>query len=161
MPTVFPLNVKIGQIEGIISLVRDNDDSISLQKLSDEAMQEADELFNVISACKILKLLRIKKGKVEISKKISDLSNKGIVDFAESAIKRVQPFRMIIKTLKSKKTISTPELFNMLTQKGYISYKANMIGMNSFKKDLLNTGIRLHILAYDHYNDLWHLVDDP
>ena len=157
MPTVFPLNVRISQIEGVISLVRDNDNSISMQKLSDEAMQEADDMFNIISACRMLKILKTKKGKIEISAKISGLGDKDIVDYTTQQIKKLQPFKFIIKNLKSR-GMSTPELFELLTKKGYISYRDNMMGLNSFKKDLLNTGIRLHVLSYDHYNDLWNLT---
>lgn len=107
MPTVFPLNVRISQIEGVISLVRDNDNSISMQKLSDEAMQEADDMFNIISACRMLKILKTKKGKIEISAKISGLGDKDIVDYTTQQIKKLQPFKFIIKTLKSR-GMSTP-----------------------------------------------------
>lgn len=44
MKGLFPLNIKIGQIQGVISILKEYNGQISLQELSDEALEQADDL---------------------------------------------------------------------------------------------------------------------
>ena len=86
------------------------------------------------------------KSQHEISVKIRD------------RITRIEPFSQIKRNIKKMNGISTTELFHSLIDKGLINYRDNMLGIESFKKDLLITGLRLGILSYDHENDVWKLA---
>ncbi|WP_291490434.1 AAA-associated domain-containing protein [Desulfurella sp.] len=72
MKGIFPLNIKIGQIHGVISILKEHDGEISLQKLSDEALEQADDLINILEACKLLGFIKINKGKIKLNKKLEE-----------------------------------------------------------------------------------------
>ena len=58
MKGLFPLNIKIGQIQGIISILKEYNGEISLQKLSDEVLEQADDLVNILQIVFVKLLLR-------------------------------------------------------------------------------------------------------
>ncbi len=155
MKKVFPLNIKIGQILGIISILNDNGGSISLQELSDESFLQADDLVNIIDACKILGLLSVKGEKIKLKRKLAKRNQHEITALISEKIVKIEPFSRIIKDIKFNGKISTTELFHDLVNKGLINYRDNILGIEEFKKNLLVIGIRLKILSYNHEEDIW------
>ena len=100
MKKVFPLNIKIGQILGIISILNDNGGSISLQELSDESFLQADDLVNIIDACKILGLLSVKGEKIKLKRKLAKRNQHEITALISEKIVKIEPFSRIIKDIK-------------------------------------------------------------
>ncbi len=158
MKDLFPLNVKIGQIQGIISVLKEHDGEISLQMLSNEVLEEIDDLMNVIEACKVLGFIKTRDGKIRLK---SDLGHKNMHEIEDAIKKRIikkQPFFKILEEVKKSGGVSTTELFYILIKKGFINYRDNLSGIKNFKKDLSILGIRLNLLRYDSKNDIWRAV---
>ncbi len=158
MKRIFPINMKIGQIQGIISILKEFDGSMSLQELSDESFLQVDDIVNILEACKTLGILKVKKQYITLDKKLINKSQHEISVKIRDRITRIEPFSQIKRNIKKMNGISTTELFHSLIDKGLINYRDNMLGIESFKKDLLITGLRLGILSYDHENDIWKLA---
>ncbi|MEM0143356.1 MAG: hypothetical protein QXL94_05340 [Candidatus Parvarchaeum sp.] len=68
MKKIFPINTKLGQIQGIISILKEHDGKISLQDLSNESFLQVDDIVNIIDACKILGFLKTEKEEVKLNK---------------------------------------------------------------------------------------------
>lgn len=158
MREIFPLNIKIGQIQGVISILKEHGGEISLQEISDEALQEATDIVNVIQACKMLGFVKIKGENIKLSR---NLKKRGLHDInAEMSKKLVkkEPFSQIIREIRKTRDITTTELFHSLVSKGLINYRDNLSGIKMFKKDLLILGLRLNIIEYDHDTDVWKIA---
>ncbi|MCL4397133.1 AAA-associated domain-containing protein [Candidatus Parvarchaeota archaeon] len=158
MKGLFPLSIKIGQIQGVISILKEYDGKISLQELSDEALEQADDLVNVLQACKLLGFIKIDKGEIKLNKKLEKRNFHEINTEIRKNLLKMEPFLEITKAIRKNKRITTTELFQDLIKKGVIPYRNNLSGIAAFKKDLLIIGIRLEILAYDHENDIWKIA---
>jgi hypothetical protein len=158
MKGLFPLNIKIGQIQGIISILKEYDGQISLQELSDEALQRADDLVNVLEACKLLGFVKIDKGEIKLNKNLENKNSHEINAEMKKKLLKIEPFTQITKEIRRTGKMTTTELFHSLINKGVIPYRDNMSGIAAFKKDLLIIGLRLGILAYDHENDVWKIA---
>ena len=155
MKGLFPLNIKIGQIQGVISILKEYNGQISLQELSNEALEQADDLINVLQACKLLGFIKINNGKIKLNKKLENKNSHEINLEIKNNLLNIEPFLEIKKLIRKNKRITTTELFQDLIKKGVITYRNNLSGIGAFKRDLLVIGIRLEILAYDHKNDIW------
>ena len=157
MEKPFPLNTKIGQIQGLISLLKEHGDELSLEELSDESFQQIDDLVNILDACRILGFIKIQKNMIVLNKTLEKRNSHEINHEISRKISGMEPFSIIIKEIRKNKGISTTELFHILINRGLISYRNNMAGIEAFKRDLLVIGIRLNLISYDHENDVWHL----
>ncbi|MCL4362135.1 MAG: AAA-associated domain-containing protein [Candidatus Parvarchaeota archaeon] len=157
MKGLFPLNIKIGQIQGVISILKEYNGEISLQKLSDEALEQADDLVNILQACKLLGFIKINKGKIKLNKKLEEKNFHEINAEIKKNLLKMEPFIEITKAIRKNNNITTTELFQDLIRKGVITYRDNLSGIEAFKRDLLVIGIRLEILTYDHENDIWKI----
>ncbi|MCL4376724.1 AAA-associated domain-containing protein [Candidatus Parvarchaeota archaeon] len=157
MKGLFPLNIKIGQIQGVISILKEYNGQISLQELSDEALEQADDLVNVLQACKLLGFIKINNGNIKLNKKIEDKNSHEINLEIKRNLLKIEPFLEIKRVIRKNKKITTTELFQDLIKKGVITYRNNLSGIEAFKRDLLVIGIRLEILAYEHENDIWKI----
>lgn len=157
MKGLFPLNIKIGQIQGVISILKEYNGQISLQELSDEALEQADDLVNVLQACKLLGFIKINNGNIKLNKKIEDKNSHEINLEIKRNLLKIEPFLEIKRVIRKNNKITTTELFQDLIKKGVITYRNNLSGIEAFKRDLLVIGIRLEILAYEHENDIWKI----
>ncbi len=157
MKGLFPLNIKIGQIQGIISILKEYNGEISLQKLSDEVLEQADDLVNILQACKLLGFVKINKGEIRLNKKLEEKNFHEINAEIKKSLLKMEPFIEIIKVIRKNNKITTTELFQDLIKKGVITYRDNLSGIEAFKRDLLVISIRLEILVYDHENDIWKI----
>lgn len=151
------MNIKIGQIQGVISILKEYNGQISLQELSDEALEQADDLVNVLHACKLLGFIKISNGKIKLNKKIENKNFHEINLEIKKNLMKIEPFLEIKKIIIKNRNITTTELFQDLIKKGVITYRNNLAGIEAFKRDLLIIGIRLEILTYDHENDIWKI----
>ncbi|MGC8533703.1 MAG: AAA-associated domain-containing protein [Candidatus Parvarchaeum sp.] len=158
MKGIFPINIKIGQIHGVISILKEHDGKISLQELSDEALEQADDLVDILQACKLLGFIKIDKGEIKLNMKLREKNFHEINAEIKKNLLKMEPFLEIIKTIRKNKNLTTTELFQYLIKKGVITYRDNISGIAAFKRDLLVIGIRLNILAYDHENDIWKIA---
>ncbi|MCL4372722.1 AAA-associated domain-containing protein [Candidatus Parvarchaeota archaeon] len=158
MKGLFPLNIKLGRIQGVISILKEYNGQISLQELSDEALEQVDNLVNVLQACKLLGFIKINKGEIKLSKKLENKSAHEINLEIKNNLLKIEPFLEIKKILRKNKKITTTELFQDLIKKGVITYRNNLSGIEAFKRDLLVIGIRLEILTYNHENDIWKII---
>lgn len=158
MKGLFPLNIKLGRIQGVISILKEYNGQISLQELSDEALEQVDNLVNVLQACKLLGFIKINKGEIKLSKKLENKSAHEINLEIKNNLLKIEPFLEIKKILRKNKKITTTELFQDLIKKGVITYMNNLSGIEAFKRDLLVIGIRLEILTYNHENDIWKII---
>jgi hypothetical protein len=104
MKGLFPLNIKIGQIQGIISILKEYDGKISLQKLSDEALEQADDLINVLQACKLLGFIKINKGEIKLNKKLENRNFHEINTEIKKNLLKIEPFLEITKVIRKNKS---------------------------------------------------------
>ena len=155
MKKLLSLNIKIGQMLGIVAVLKDRDGKISLQELSDESFLQVDDLINILDACKAIGIISTEKDEIKLNRKLNKKTQHELIEFISRQIRKLEPFSEIIKEIKRKKEISTTELFNELVRKGFINYRDNLSGAENFKKDLLVIGLRLKILSYNHEQDLW------
>ena len=160
MKKVFPLNIKMGQILGIISILKTYNGEISMQKLSDESFLHIDDLINILEACKLLKLIDIKEDDVKLKRILINKGQHEIILHLSKTLRNLEPFSYIIKKIKKCKEVSTTELFQELLKKGLVGYRDNISGLESFKKDLLMIGLRLKIFSYNQDKDIWTLYKE-
>ncbi len=77
----------------------------------------ADDLINILDACKILKLIKIKKEKINLDRKLLSKNQHEIAEQISKTIRGVEPFLEIIKDIRKTHGISTTELFRDLIGK--------------------------------------------
>jgi hypothetical protein len=152
---LFPLDTGVSQIRGIIEIIKDNKGSIEVSKLAEETNDEIDDLFPLIDTCVLLKLCKVKDGKVNLTKSGSNLATHNTKQIFASALNKVEPFKSTIIIIKKEKEMSTQDLSKALSKKGIMYNSDNITNTELLKNLLLKWGIRNGLFSYDYDSDMW------
>ena len=145
----FPVDIGISEVRGIIEVVKDNGNSLSISKLSEEAEEEIDKLLPLIDACEMLGLCTVENGIVKNMKNSSQIISK--------ALSGIEPFRSIKEALAGK-ALTTSALANMLKSKNIVLFADDTVNIEMLRNLLIKWGVRTKMLSYDRNEDKWSLT---
>lgn len=152
---LFPLDTGVSQIRGIIEIIKDDDNSIEISKLSEETNDEIDDLFPLIDTCVLLKLCTVKEGVVTLTKSGRNLATNNTREVFAKALRKVEPFSSAIKEIEKAKRINTTDLSKALARKGVMYNSDEITNIELLKNLLLKWGVRNRIVSYDNGSDTW------
>lgn len=155
MGNLFPSDVGVSHVRGLIRIIKENNGAISISKLAEEAEEDLDDLLPLIEACKLLGFVTIAKSKVKLTQKGEKLASAPRSIIRES-LSKVEPFKSAISAL-SEGSRTTSELFDYLIEKGVFP-KEGEHSAETLLKLLIGWGVRSKLLSYDEHNDTWILV---
>lgn len=159
MTDVFPLEVRLNDLRGILLILRDSGGSTKLSQIARDVREEMSMLFPVIEAGKMLGLFTISDGTLNLSDFIKGSNAKEIRSFVRNGLKAVEPFKTVIEHLKLAKSASTEKLFDILLEKGLATQINRKSDISDFRRQMLNILIRTEICRYDARSDEWKLFD--
>ncbi len=152
---LFPLNAGVSQIRGVIALIKSNKGSMELSKIAAHTKADIADLFPLIEACSMLKLCKVKNGKVTLTSSATALTNANRRDLFAKALASVEPFKSTLAVMAKGKRISTKELSRKLYRKGIYFNSDEITNMEILKNMLFKWGIENGLLSYDHSSDAW------
>ncbi|MGC8647559.1 MAG: AAA-associated domain-containing protein, partial [Candidatus Micrarchaeia archaeon] len=153
----FPVDVGISEVRGIIEVVKDNGNSLSISKLSEEAEEEIDKLLPLIDACEMLGLCTVENGMVKLTKTGIDLNMKNSSQIISKALSGIEPFRSIKEALAGK-ALTTSALASILKSKNIVLFADDTVNIEMLRNLLIKWGVRTKMLSYDRDEDKWSLT---
>jgi len=135
----------VGEILGLAETVYSYGGKIKISFLSDELQIEMDDLGDAIDMAELLSLAKVRRGKIYLTIYGEALSIGRIDDkkkIIREKIKKIEPFKTIIKILLERKKIPEEELFKILKS------KFTFDDSEKFKRLLLSWGGYTEIFEY-------------
>jgi len=150
----FPLNVGITELRGVIKIIKDNGNKITLSKLAEESNKDIDTLLPLLNAGRMLNLLIIKDGEVSTTESGKSLNIKNIANIIGVQLIKLEPFKTVMEELKnSDKT--TDELAAKLASSNINLGVENQAA--KLRELLIKWGVRTKLVSYDRKKDLWSI----
>ncbi len=156
MTSLFPTDVGMSHVRGIVKILKENNGRLSLSKLAEEAEEDLDDMLPLLEACSLLGLIVIIKSDAKLTEKGSRLASGPARAIIRESISNLEPFKSTIKAL-SAGSKTTTELFEYLHSKKVVSSEAGH-SAETLLKILLAWGVRSRLLSYDEENETWILV---
>ncbi len=156
MHDIFPLGAGVSKVRGIVTLIKENNGSIAISELAEEAEEDLDALLPLIDACRMLGFVKVDDSDIKLTEEGEKLSRGSPYRIIRGNLKKVEPFKTVFAAL-AKKRLTTPEILELLDSKGiYISEDSE--GKESVIKKLLRLwGVRTKLLFYNEETDKWSL----
>ena len=154
MKSLFPVSPEINQIRAVLKLIKDNNGSIGLARLSKEAHDDIDNLLPFLEASKILGFAKVSGGNIRLTALGSRLGLSNYQGIIRSRIRGVEPFKSVVSVL-SRDEMTTGELAKALEGKGISLYNDKVTNELLLRNLLIAWGVRSGLLDYDARRDLW------
>ncbi len=154
---LFPTEVGITELRGIISIIMDNGGKISLPQLSDEAEEDIDKLLPLLEAGSLLGLMKIKGASVALTEKGKGLNLENLAKILSNALAKIEPFKTAMKILKEKGPLTTRDLVRSLRKMHVKIYTDEALDIEAVRKLMLRWGVRSKMFSYDYNTDTWSL----
>jgi NitT/TauT family transport system ATP-binding protein len=154
MVKLFPLNTLVGEIRGIIEIIKDNGGKIEMSSLSRETNDDIDDLFPLLDTCTMLDLATISKGVVKLTQSGTKLASYNTRELFSQALQKAEPFKSTL-TLVSRSGLTTDQLASRLSKKGISFHSDGITNREVLKNLLLKWGVQNHLLHYDAETDIW------
>ena len=158
MVELFPSSAGITQVRGVIKIVKDNGGSMGIAELADEAEEEIDDLFPILDACKLLKLLEVKDGKVKLAYTLENADARGISKVIKSRLQDIEPFKTVLMALKIEGDSNTGRLVNALQSNNILLFDDERKSAEALRKMLVKWAVRVKLLVYEQGSDSWKLA---
>lgn len=154
--SLFPSDVGMSHVRGIVKIVKDNGGHISISKLAEESEEDVDDLLPLLEACKLLDFITISRSEVRLKPNSLKLISGQTRKVMRDGVSKIEPFKTVIKVL-SNGSKTTPELFAYLKSNGVFPEEGDH-SVETLLKLLLAWGVRTKLLSYDEEKDTWLLV---
>ncbi|MGC8651670.1 MAG: AAA-associated domain-containing protein [Candidatus Micrarchaeia archaeon] len=152
----FPVNVGISEVRGIVELVKENGNSLSLSKLAKEAKEEVDKLLPLLDAAEMLQLCTVENGIVELTALGASLNPRNVTQVLGKALSGLDPFKTVFAVL-SQGPRNSSELAAALKSRNITLYADDITNIELLRGLLLKWGLRLKLVSYSRSNDVWSL----
>jgi hypothetical protein len=153
-PDTFPLEIKLGDLKGIISILKENEGSAPLSKLAEDSESEFEILFPLLEACRILGLVTVINGTATLTEAGNALNIKDFRKKIGQMLKGLEPFRSMLERLK-KHHMTTEELFDFMLSQGLVTQINRETDIRKFRKEMIGLLIRTEMCSYDPDEDVW------
>ncbi|MGC8648644.1 MAG: AAA-associated domain-containing protein [Candidatus Micrarchaeia archaeon] len=150
----FPLDIGLTELRGIIKIIKDNNNTISLSKLAAEAGGEIDTLLPLLNAGRLLNLLTINNGLVTVTESGKALNIKNIANIIGTQLALLEPFKTILEALKEGNK-TTDELVAKLDSSNISLNVADPI--SGLRTLLIKWGVRAKLVSYNRKEDKWSI----
>ncbi len=154
MEELFPLNVGISKIRGMLKVIKDNGGSLELSKLSSYSEEDIGDLMLLIEATNILNLSKVKNTTIILTEKGRILTLANSSKLLKEEIIKIEPFKSVIAAV-SREKMTTSEIADYLQSKKIIFHADEKTNILLLKNLLLNWCIRTKMLRYNSRKDLW------
>ncbi len=158
MVEIFPLEVRLNAISGIVSIIKENGGSAALSTIANDSKSDIGRLFPIIEAGKILKLFTVNDGIVSITKLANNKNTKEFRDALRDNLIKAEPFNSLLGHLKKTHSLSTTDMFDFLLKRGFIAQINRSLDITAFRRELVGILIRMEICTYNQKKDLWRPV---
>ncbi len=156
MASLFPSDVGMSHVRGVVKIIKDNGGKISISKLAEESEEDVDDLLPLLEACKLLGFITIARSDIKLTPKGGKLVAGASRKIIRESLLSIEPFKGTIKAL-SKGSRTTNELFEYLKENG-IFPKEGDHSSETLLNTLLSWGVRSKLLSYNEENETWILV---
>ena len=153
---LFPLNTGVSEVRGIVELIQENRNRISMSKLAQETNTDIAGLFPIVDAGVMLGLCRISKGSVLLTDNGAALSPKNSREMFSKGLAKAEPFRSAIALLSSKDGLKTKEIGEALKRKGITFHSDAVVNCGLLRDLLLKWGTTNRLFGYDPVKDRWY-----
>ena len=154
MKELFPLDVGISKIRGMIKIIKENGGSLELSKLSSYSEEDIGDLMLLIEATNLLNLSKVKNTTILLTDKGKSLTLANSSKLLKEELVKIEPFRSVIAVV-SKGKMTTPEISDYLRSKKIMFHTDERTNSFLLKNLLLNWCIRTKLLRYNNKKDLW------
>ncbi|MCL4375559.1 AAA-associated domain-containing protein [Candidatus Marsarchaeota archaeon] len=154
MKELFPLNVGISKIRGMLKLIKENGGSMELSRLSSYSEEDIGDLMLLIEAANLLNLSKVKNTTIVLTEKGKSLTLANSSKLLRDEIIKIEPFKSIL-TAVSKERMTTTDISDYLRSKKIIFHADEKTNVLLIKNLLLNWCIRTKMLKYNSRKDLW------
>ncbi|MGC9099105.1 MAG: AAA-associated domain-containing protein [Candidatus Micrarchaeia archaeon] len=152
----FPIGAGITELRGVLELIKENGDALSLAKLADESEEEIDKLLPLLEAGEMLGLCEVKEGVAMLTEDGKRLKLNNISRLLAKRLREIEPFKSAIEVL-GKKSITTAELANELKSRDIILNADDETNISLLRNMLMKWGVRTKLLAYNRDSDSWSI----
>jgi NitT/TauT family transport system ATP-binding protein len=156
MANLFPSNVGMSHVRGIVKIIKENNGKLSITRLAEESEEDVDDLLPLLEASKLLGFIVITRSDVKLTPKGEKLVLGTARAVIRESLSKIEPFRSTIKAL-SGGSKSTEELFEYLSKHGVFPIEGEH-SSETLLKLLLTWGVRSKLLSYDEEKETWILV---
>lgn len=156
MPELFPLDVGIGALRGIIKIIQDNRGHMELTDLAEESEKDVDALLPLIEACKLLGFAETSDSKIKLTNEGKNLNMRNSSKIIKSKLEKIEPFRSAVEIL-SKSDMDSEGLFAALDSAGFIFHGEKYKNNEIIKKLFLTWGVRAKLFRYSPKDDTWSM----
>lgn len=155
MADLFPPDVGMSHVRGIVNIIRQNGGRVSISKLAEEAEEDVDDLLPLLEASNILGFVKVSRSSVKITERGVRLASGSPRSVIRESLVKIEPFKSAIKALaEGNKT--TQELFEELSARNVFP-KEGPHSSETLLKILLAWGVRSKLLSYNEQTDTWIL----
>ena len=154
MSRLFPLDVGMGSLRGILKIIQENDGKMELTDLAEESEIDVDSLLPLIEACEMLGFTKTGDSKIRLTDEGKSLNMRNTSKIMKGKLIGIEPFKSAI-TLLSEKDMSSDELFGSLNSIGFVFHGEKNRNDEILKKLFMTWGVRTKMLRYDPHGDLW------
>jgi NitT/TauT family transport system ATP-binding protein len=154
MNKLFPLDIGMSRMLGIIKIIKENGNRMDLAKLAEESEIDIDSLLPLIEACDMLGFTKTKDSRITLTKEGESITVRNRSKIIKAKLEAIEPFKSTAEIL-SKKEMSSEELFDSLGTMGFVFHGEKQRNHEILKGLLVDWGVRTKLLRYDPENDTW------
>lgn len=158
MTELFPLDLKLGQLRGLILMLKERGGSTPLSELAKELMGNFADVFSAVESARMLGFITIIDGSIILTKTGESINAKDLSTAVGAAIKGIEPLKSIIEFLQKAGKAHTDELFDHLLKGGLIVQINRQADVSKFRRDILNLLVRTDVCSYNSDKDSWKLL---
>ncbi len=154
MAKLFPLDVGMGSLRGILKVIQENHGYMDLATLAEESEKDVDSLLPLIEACDMLGFTETSESKIKLTKEGQSLNMRNASKVIKAKLEEIEPFKSSV-TLLADKDMKSEELFTALNSVGFVFHGERYKNDEILKKLFLTWGVRTKLLRYDPKEDTW------
>lgn len=156
MASLFPSDVGMSHVRGVVKIIKENGGKISIHKLAEESEEDVDDLLPLLEASKLLGFITISKSDIKLTPKAAKLVGGSTRKIIRESLSGIEPFKSAIKAL-SGGSKTTTELFEYLKENKVFPREGDH-SSETLLKLLLSWGVRSKLLSYNEEEDAWILL---
>ncbi len=156
MNSLFPSDVGMSHVRGVVKIIKENKGNISISKLAEESEEDVDDLLPLIDACRLLGLVKVTRSRLKLTEKGETIIKGSTRAIIRQSLPGIEPFKSVIKALEGGSK-STSELLEYLKEKELLTEKTETEN-EKLVTMLLTWGVRSKLLSYDEEDERWMLV---
>ncbi len=152
----FPLNVGISEVRGVLEIIKDHGNELSISKLAEESEEDVDKIIPLLDVAEMLGFCSVESGIVKLTESGKSITLQNYATIISKMLIKIEPFKSIVEALNNK-SLNTKELAEILKSKNIILLADEYNNIKILRTLLLKWGVRTKILSYNRENDLWSL----